>query len=325
MGPGDANVCADRNPPQTPREPAGAFGDLLRRSREGRGIALGAVASKTRIAPHHLEALERGDLAALPAGPFGRAYVRAYAEALGVDPEPILEAYRLQERERGFGTPESERRMLEELSHLVARGAAHAGGRRARLDPRTAVLGAAVVVGILVALGGFLARNHLRERNHARERNDVREAAAQTPPPPPTPVASPGAPPPARPQRPEPAAASPPTDSLQVSAFGTGAGVVDRRLVGRSDRFTEGSRVVFWTEVLGGRPGHVIRHVWFQEGRAVMRANLAVRGPYWRTHSTLTLPRGSAGGWTVEARTSDGRLLARNDFLCEPPGAPPSR
>jgi hypothetical protein len=111
---------------------------------------------------------------------------------------------------------------------------------------------------------------------------------------------------------------NPPTNPLQISKFKIGTAVVDRRLVGRADRLPEESRVVFWTEVLKGRPGHVIRHVWLHEGRAVMKANLAIRGPHWRTHSTLILPRGSAGRWTVEARTSDGRLLARNDFVCEP-------
>jgi hypothetical protein len=99
-----------------------------------------------------------------------------------------------------------------------------------------------------------------------------------------------------------------------------GTGVVDHRLVGRADRFTEGTGVSYWTLVLGGQAGHVIRHVWFQEGRAVMRADLPIRGPYWRTYSHLVLPGGSAGRWMVEARTSDGRLLARDEFLCEPDG-----
>ncbi|HSD29499.1 MAG TPA: DUF2914 domain-containing protein [Vicinamibacteria bacterium] len=299
----------------------GAFGDMLRRAREAQGIDLGAVARRTRIAPHHLEALERSDLDALPAGPFGRSYVRAYAEALGIEPEPILEAYRVHEHRRGLGTPEGERRMLQELSQLAGRGA-EAGRHPARVPARLVVV--VVSVGILATVGWLLARNRA-----------ARETSAEAPPQP-TPVPSPlvAAAPRARSSEPPAAAGrggarhdrpaadapsvSPPTDPLQVSGFGVGTGVVDRRLVGRADRLPEGSRVVFWTEVRGGRPGHVIRHVWFHEGRAVMKANLAIRGPHWRTHSTLVLPRGSAGRWTVEARTSDGRLLARNDFVCEP-------
>jgi len=326
-------VCADRIPPRTPGEPVegGAFGDALRRLRERQGIPLDAVAARTRIGRRHLEALERSDLDALPAGPFGRAYVRAYAEVLSIDPEPILEAYRAQERRRGLGTAEGEHRMLEELSHLVGRSA-EAGGRPTRLHARPARVAAALVaVGALATLVWLLARGR------------PQETPAATSPPRPTPAATPEVV--ARP-RPEPTypvapaktdtgggdsvladapTISPPTDGLRVSDYGVGTDLVDRRLVGRADRFPEGSRVSFWTQVLGGRPGHVIRHVWFQEGRAVMRANLAIGGPHWRTHSTLVLPRGSAGRWTVEARTSDGRLLARDGFACEPPEAPRPR
>ncbi len=308
----------------------GAFGDLLRRSREAHGIALGAVAERTRIAARHLEALERSDLDALPAGPFGRSYIRAYAEMLGIDPGPILEAYRAQERQRGIGAAEREQRMLEELSHLVG-GAGEAGRPGARLRTRPVRLAATLASVVIVATVGWLLA-----RNGARETPAERPPRLATPSQP-TPVSS-RPPEVARPRpqpTPPPAAAQPvghateegpaakapassaPTDSVRISEFGVGTDVVDRRLVGRADRFPEGSRVFFWTLVVGGQPGHAIRHVWYQGGRAVMRADLPIGGPHWRTRSTLVLPRGSAGPWTVEARTSDGRLLARNDFVCE--------
>lgn len=316
-------MCADRIPPLTPPTPAegGAFGDILRRSRERQGIALGAVATKTRIAPHHLEALERSDLDALPAGPFGKSYVRAYAEVLGIDPGPILEAYRVQQRQRGIDTAEREQRMLQELSHLAG-GSGGAGGPPARLRTRRARLAAAVVsVAILGTVGWLLARNGPRETSVEATPRPTPAAPSQVVAPPrPQPPAA--AHPAGGASEESPAvkapASSPPTDSLRVSDFGVGTEVVDRRLVGRADQFPEGSRVFFWTLVVGGRPGHFIRHVWFQGGRAVMRADLPIGGPHWRTRSTLVLPRGSAGPWTVEARTSDGRLLARNDFVSEP-------
>jgi hypothetical protein len=92
--------------------------------------------------------------------------------------------------------------------------------------------------------------------------------------------------------------------------------VENRRLVGRADRFVEGTQVSFWTRVLGGRPGDAIRHFWFHEDHVAMRADLAIGGSHWRTHSTLELPRGSTGSWTVEARDLTGRVLARGEFLC---------
>lgn len=296
---------ADHFPPQdqTGFATGGAFGELLRKAREARGLALEGVAEATRIARRHLEALERSDLDALPAGPFGKGYVRSYAKLLGIDPEPILEDYRVRERQRGLGTAEDERRMLEELSHLVRR--AETTRRSPLATAKPASLALVVALGILGTLGWFLTR--------ARA---PRTSVAVATSPPLSARASPEVPSTAPKRRVE--AAAPPTVGLQVSEHGVGAGLAHHRLVGPSDRFPEGTRVSFWTLVLGGQPGHVIRHVWFHEGRAVMRTDLPIGGPHWRTDSRLLLPEGSAGPWAVEARTSDGRLLARDDFLCEP-------
>lgn len=327
-------MCAERAPQPPPSGPGedSAFGEALRRAREAAGISLEAVSRRTRIAPHHLEALERSDLAALPTGPFGKSYLRAYAEVLGVDPEPLLAAYRLREG-RGHGDPAAdERRMLEQLSQAVSRGAreseAAPGLRRPLLFAGTA---AAIAT---LAVAGWLAVSPGRRHQDA-------PVPSAPPPSGPSPSGAPpsAAPPPRATPRPQPPprtappvaapstpasersapVASLPTAALHVAGFGVGTAVAGRRLVGRADRFPEGERVVFWTEVMGGRPGHVVRHTWFQEGRAVMRVDLHVGGPHWRTQSSLVLPRGGAGTWTVEARTSDGRLLARNDFACERP------
>jgi len=105
--------------------------------------------------------------------------------------------------------------------------------------------------------------------------------------------------------------------ALAVADHGVGTGLVDRHLVGRSDRFTEGTSVTFWTLVVGGQPGDLVRHVWFRDGQPVMAVELAIGGPHWRTQSRHVLPVGTAGPWAVEARASDGRLLARQEFACE--------
>jgi hypothetical protein len=198
-----------------------------------------------------------------------------------------------------------------------------AGGALARLRARPAgVIAAALLVATLGTVVWLLARSSARGRpaqNAPRAATTAPGAALVSPPAPPPSsrpdrlTRSPGSV--APPSRPQPAKL--PTDTLRVSEFGVGTAVVDHRLVGRADRFPEGTRLFFWTLVVGGLPGHVVRHVWFQGGRAVMRADLPVGASHWRTRSSLVLRDGSAGPWTVEARTSDGRLLARNDFVCE--------
>jgi cytoskeleton protein RodZ len=59
----------------------------LREAREKKGVSLKQIASTTRISVMSLEALERGDLSRLPGGIFTRAFVRAYAEEVGLDPD----------------------------------------------------------------------------------------------------------------------------------------------------------------------------------------------------------------------------------------------
>jgi hypothetical protein len=116
------------------------------------------------------------------------------------------------------------------------------------------------------------------------------------------------------PQPPPPSAAG----DLEVSHSGVGTGIENSRLVGRGDRFMEGDRVVFWTRVLGGRPGDVIRHVWFHEGTQVTLAELTLGGSHWRTYSSRVLEPGLTGRWLVEARRPDDEVLARQEFLCAP-------
>jgi transcriptional regulator with XRE-family HTH domain len=62
----------------------------LRRERERRGISLDAIAEETKVGVSLLEGLERGDITRWPAGIFRRAFVRAYAEAVGLDSRRVL-------------------------------------------------------------------------------------------------------------------------------------------------------------------------------------------------------------------------------------------
>jgi cytoskeletal protein RodZ len=106
------------------------------------------------------------------------------------------------------------------------------------------------------------------------------------------------------------------TSELSVAEFGVGTGVENRQLVGRSDRFAEGTRVTFWNRVIGGRPGDRIEHVWIYQGRAIGRVPLAIGGSHWRTQSRWTLRQGRTGAWAVEARDAAGRVLVREEFTC---------
>lgn len=104
--------------------------------------------------------------------------------------------------------------------------------------------------------------------------------------------------------------------SLSINDYGVGTDVVDRELKGKGDQFEEGSKVVFFTRVIGGADGDRIRHVWLHEKEEVVSIGLTLGGSHWRTYSRKTLPPGTTGAWAVEARDAEDRVLARAEFTC---------
>ena len=105
------------------------FGLELRQAREGLGVSLRDIATRTKISVSALEALERNDISRLPGGIFGRAFVRAYAIEVGVDPEEtvatfmaLLERSEQEAAARGAVRPEiteDDRRFLERQRRAV--------------------------------------------------------------------------------------------------------------------------------------------------------------------------------------------------------------
>lgn len=64
-----------------------AFGERLRRQRERQHVALTAIAQTTKVAASLFAGLERGDCSRWPGGVYSRSFVRAYAAAVGLDPD----------------------------------------------------------------------------------------------------------------------------------------------------------------------------------------------------------------------------------------------
>jgi hypothetical protein len=79
-----------------------SLGQMFRRERELRHIALDEVAGATRISGRFLAGLEADDWSELPSGVFLRGFIRSYAEYLGLNPEPVLLHY--QEQLKRLGT-----------------------------------------------------------------------------------------------------------------------------------------------------------------------------------------------------------------------------
>ena len=70
-----------------------SLGTRLRETRERKGVSLTAIAERTKISYALLEGLERDDVSRWPGGIFRRAWVRAYAQSIGLEPEPIVREF----------------------------------------------------------------------------------------------------------------------------------------------------------------------------------------------------------------------------------------
>ncbi|WP_374408900.1 helix-turn-helix domain-containing protein [Pelagerythrobacter sp.] len=81
----------NENPGELPLDGAG---QRLRRAREQAGLSLDQLAADTRIPLRHLEVIEQGDFAALPARTYAIGFSRTYAKAVGLDQREIAREVR---------------------------------------------------------------------------------------------------------------------------------------------------------------------------------------------------------------------------------------
>lgn len=274
-------------------------GERLRHEREVRNRTIAQLSEATGIGAAYLEAMERDDFNALPGRAYGKLYVRAYAEALGFDPQPLVDDY---DREQRL-VPHDGRKSLwrpERTAEPEEAGPALPAGSNRRVVVLSLIGAVAVAAAILVLL----------------RRPPAEPTAVPASPVPAPPVPSPSPPPAATPTPAPPPPTAP--GRVHVTESGVGRRVVRTRLEGVSDRFAPGEVAWFQTRVLGGRGGEIVRHVWIFEGRPQQTVTLRLGGPDWRTHSNKTLYK--EGSWTVEARDDAGRVLASAALTCGPGG-----
>jgi transcriptional regulator with XRE-family HTH domain len=70
------------------------LGQYLRAVREHNGVTIAELSAATRVRKLYLQAIELGDMTALPSRPFAIGYVRAYAKALGLDEERMAARFK---------------------------------------------------------------------------------------------------------------------------------------------------------------------------------------------------------------------------------------
>jgi cytoskeletal protein RodZ len=130
------------------------LGEVLRAARESKGVDLPRVERETKIRERYLSALERGEYRELPGAVYTKGFLRNYGAYLGLDPEYLIDLYRIETTElRG------ERPMAPAPPRPMS-------GRRNRAF---VVTPGAVVAAILTLLvGGFIAYLGFEFVNFAR-------------------------------------------------------------------------------------------------------------------------------------------------------------
>lgn len=70
-----------------------SLGQELKKRREEKGITIQQIAASTLIGPRFLQAIEEDDYSSLPGGVFNRAFVRKFANHIGLDESTALQLY----------------------------------------------------------------------------------------------------------------------------------------------------------------------------------------------------------------------------------------
>ncbi|HET6439168.1 MAG TPA: helix-turn-helix transcriptional regulator [Anaeromyxobacter sp.] len=106
------------DPHPEPKERAArvaAFSTWLARERELRGLSRDQVVRSTRLAPAVVEALEAGEPDRLPPRAYALGYLRAYAGAVGLDPDEVVLRYEEAAIDPASGPGEPRRRLTPRL------------------------------------------------------------------------------------------------------------------------------------------------------------------------------------------------------------------
>jgi len=85
------DLANEESPPEI-----GGIGAQLRAAREARGLSLEQVAAETRIPQRHLQTIEAGEFAALPARTYAIGFARTYAKAVGLNDRDVADIVRAE-------------------------------------------------------------------------------------------------------------------------------------------------------------------------------------------------------------------------------------
>jgi transcriptional regulator with XRE-family HTH domain len=140
-----------------------SLGVYLRAERERRGLTLRTISESTKVSIPLLEGLEADDISRWPGGIFRRAFVRSYAEAVGLDPDAVFRRFEQQYKPPPAEVPAVESSHVSQEFAALAQAARLSVPRGVPVVPRARYLGTAadLTVAAVLAFGSAAAGSRL--------------------------------------------------------------------------------------------------------------------------------------------------------------------
>lgn len=129
------------------------LGDRLKEARTAKGYTLDDLQSITKIQKRYLAGIENEDFGSMPGSFYVRAFIKQYAEAVGLDADEMLSLYR---DSSGAIPPEEDERQLASPT-LSRRGSSRGNNQLTEIMPKIIV---ALFIIIIVVVAWFLYVNN---------------------------------------------------------------------------------------------------------------------------------------------------------------------
>lgn len=128
------------------------LGNRLKEAREAKGYSLDDLQTITKIQKRYLQGIEEGDYSKMPGKFYVRAFIKQYAEAVGIDPEELFDHYK-----QDIPTAHHEE-LPQQLSRVKTRKAIPTGNSKV-LDLLPKLLIGVFIIGAIALLYYFLQQN----------------------------------------------------------------------------------------------------------------------------------------------------------------------
>ncbi|WP_435622107.1 RodZ domain-containing protein [Anoxybacillus eryuanensis] len=147
--------------------PLTELGKRLKEAREQRNMSLDDLQQITKIQKRYLIAIEQGNYVIMPGKFYVRAFIRQYAEAVGLDPDELFEQYANE-------IPNAQQEELPgELSRVKSRQLSEQGEKV--LDVLPKILIGMLAVGVAVVLWFFFQNRMVNEQPQEQVINEKTE------------------------------------------------------------------------------------------------------------------------------------------------------